>query len=82
MSTVELPIKGHFGATCSCFVPCREAVLFSEVESVLSPYKSILHVGDMESVLCNDVVPFLEGPLTEVPCTVLLTCLLVILSSQ
>ncbi len=31
----------------------------------------------MESVLCNDVVPFMEGPLTEVPCTVLLTCLLV-----
>ena len=24
-------------------------------------------VRDMESVLCREVVPFLEGPLTEVP---------------
>ncbi len=32
-STVEPPIKGHLGT--SHFVPCREVILFSEVENVL-----------------------------------------------
>ncbi len=42
VTTVELLSKGHFGA--SCFVPCREAVLISEVENVLTPYISTLLV--------------------------------------
>ena len=33
ITTVEPPSKGHFGA--NHFVPCREVVLFSEVENVL-----------------------------------------------
>ncbi len=60
--TVEPSSKGHFET--SHFVPCREVVLFLEVENVL-----IAHVytfGDIRSVLCREVVPFLEGSLLEV----------------
>ncbi len=58
--TVEPLSKGHFGT--SHFVPCREVVLFSEVEMYC-----IYTFGDIGSVLCREVVPFSEGPLLEVP---------------
>ena len=59
-STVEPPSKGHFGT--SHFVPCREAVLFLEVEM-----HCIYTFGEIGSILCREVVPFSEGPLLEVP---------------
>ena len=53
--------KGHFGT--NHFVPCREAVLFSEVENVLH----IHFWGYWKCPLYREVVPFSEGPLlTEV----------------
>ena len=55
--TVEPPNKGHFGT--SHFVLCREGVLFSEVKNVLLKWE--------RGILCREVVPFLEGPLSEVP---------------
>ncbi len=57
--TVGPPSKGHVGT--SHFVPCREVVLFSEVEMYC-----IYTLGDIGSVLCREVVPFSEGPLLEV----------------
>ncbi len=57
--TMEPKSKGHFGT--SHFVPCREAVLFSEVEMYC-----IYTLGNIGSVLCREVVPFSEGPLLEV----------------
>ena len=39
-NTVQPPSRGHFGA--SYFVPCSEAVLFSEVEMYVTPYRSTL----------------------------------------
>ncbi len=51
---------GHFGT--SHFVPCREVVLFSELEMYC-----VCTLGDIGSVLCREVVPFSEGPLLEVP---------------
>ncbi len=59
-STVEPSSKGHFGT--SHFVSCRKAVLFSEVENVLH-----IHFRGYWKCLCREVVPFLEGPLLEVP---------------
>ncbi len=73
--------RGHFGV--SYFVPCREAVFFSEVEM----YINFIHkyiVGDMENVLCREVVLFSEAPLTKVPLywytkqIVLSTCILLL----
>ncbi len=59
--TMEPLNKGHFGT--SHFVPCREAVLFSEVENVLH----IHFWGYWKCPLYREVVPFSEGPLlTEV----------------
>ena len=57
--TVEPPSKGHFGN--SHFVPCRDVVLFSEVE-----INCIYTLGDIGSVLCKEVVPFSEDPLLEI----------------
>ncbi len=54
---MEPPSKGHFETSHS--VPCREAVLFSEVEMYCT-------LGDIGSVHCREVVPFSEGPLLEV----------------
>ncbi len=51
--------KGHFWT--SHFVPCREAVLFSEVEMYC-----IYTIGDIGSVPYREVVHFSEGPLLEV----------------
>ena len=54
--TVEPPRKGHFGDS-GCFVPCWDAVLFSKVEKCINSIQKYT-VGDMESVLCREVVPF------------------------
>ncbi len=54
------PSTGHFGT--SHFVPCREVVLFSEVEL----YCIVYTLEDIGSVLCREVYPFSEGPLLEV----------------
>ncbi len=63
-STVEPLSRGHFRATYC--VPCREAVLFSEVDNlyVLTPYTSTLL--KILSVLCKEVVSFSEGPFNRV----------------
>ncbi len=50
-STMAPLSKGYFGA--SHFVPCREVVLFSEVEIYC-----IYTFGDMRSILCRYVVLF------------------------
>ena len=55
---MEPPNKGHFKA--SHVVLCSEVVLFSEVVF-------ILWERYFKSVLYREVVPFLEGPLSEVP---------------
>ncbi len=58
--TMEPPSKGHYGT--SHFVPCRETVLFSEVENVLHKIISV-HFWDIGNVLCREVVPFSESTL-------------------
>ena len=47
---VYMYYKGHIGDSC-CFL-CREAVLFSEVQSVLGKY----FFGTLTCVLCREVV--------------------------
>ena len=58
---MEPPNKGHFGV--SHFVLCREAVFFSEVQNILVRYSK----SPNEECLYREVIPFLEGPLLEVP---------------
>jgi hypothetical protein len=55
--TVEPLNKGHYEA--NDFVPRREVVPISEVTKVQH--------GVETSVLCREVVPISEGPLSEVP---------------
>ena len=59
-SGILAPCKGHFGT--SHFAQCIERLhdLFSKVYCKYT-------FGDMRSVLCRDIVPFLDGPLLEVP---------------
>ncbi len=59
--TVEPPNKGHLGI--SHFVLCWEVVPLSEVKNALLLYGK----GVQRSVLCREVSPFSEGPLSEVP---------------
>ncbi len=56
--TAETLNKGHLGI--SHFVLCEEVVLLSEEDHCYGK-------GVQKSVLSREVVPFSEGPLTEVP---------------
>ena len=56
-NTVEPPNKGDYGAD-NC-VPCREFIPISEALKCFS-------MG-LKQVLCREVIPILEGPLSEVP---------------
>ena len=57
--TVEPPNKGHYGA--NVFVPCREVVPMYNLRGSISMH------GVETRVLCREVVPISEGPLSDVP---------------
>ncbi len=65
MNPYRLPlwVKDTLGPTI-LFLACREAVLFSQVEMY---YIIIILFEDIGRFLCKEVVPFLDGPLLEVP---------------
>ena len=56
---MEPPNKGHFGSS-HVNILCREVVLFLEILVLWECYT-------LKSVLYREVVPFSEGPLSEVP---------------